>query len=74
VSAELSELPRVERSNTGHPIFFHACEGRDKRTILPLNHETGWWWADGGHLMPSIHCTTCGTHGWWRGADGWVTA
>lgn len=67
-------LPRVERDpDNDHPVFFHVCDGTARRTILPLNHETGWWWTDDGDLMPSVHCTTCGTHGWAK-AGGWVDA
>lgn len=60
-------MPRVERDADGRPKFVHACtESRIRRTVLPLSHATGWWWADGDSLMPSIHCHACGTHGWWR--------
>lgn len=65
-------LPRVDRTEDGHPFFSHACTSVpvDRRT-LPLNHATGWWWESDDTLMPSIHCHRCGTHGWWR--DGqWV--
>jgi Family of unknown function (DUF6527) len=60
-------LPRVERGEDNHPVFFHACTDVPlRRTILPLSHETGWWWQGDDTLMPSIHCHTCDTHGWWR--------
>lgn len=66
--------PRVERAEDGHPYFFHVCNGTAKRTILPLSHETGWWWTDEGDLMPSVLCTTCSTHGWWTASEGWQPA
>jgi hypothetical protein len=61
------QIPRVDRDAEGRPKFVHACtEARLRRTVLPLSRDTGWWWADNQTLMPSIHCQTCGTHGWWR--------
>jgi len=62
-------VPRVERSEDGHPVFVHICaEGRERRTTLPQSHERGWWWSDEEQntLMPSIHCGSCNTHGWWQ--------
>lgn len=64
---ETVTLPRVERDDEGRPRFIHACTSVPVHSgTLPLNHETGWWWADDDTLMPSIHCHRCGTHGWWR--------
>ena len=74
MAATDTTLPRIESDDDGHPIFHHDCGGTTRRTILKLNRETGWWWTDDGHLMPSVHCHACGTHGWWRGKQGWVTA
>jgi hypothetical protein len=59
--------PRVERDEDGRPVFVHDCADRHaRRTTLPLSHDRGWWWQDGDTLMPSIHCSRCDTHGWWR--------
>lgn len=66
-------LPRVKRDpDYANPVFFHSCDGVVKRTFLPLSRERGWWWTDEGDLAPSVHCTSCGTHGWWR-SNGWVS-
>lgn len=65
-------LPRVERDDEyQNPMFFHSCNGVVRRTFLPLSRERGWRWTDEGDLMPSVHCTTCGTHGWWTSFEGW---
>lgn len=62
----VDQMPRVERDDSDHPVFIHACgDVPVRRTILPLSRETGWWWEDENTLKPSIHCLTCGTHGWW---------
>jgi hypothetical protein len=63
-------MPRVEKDDTGHPVFIHACTSATRRTILRLGTE-GWQWTGDDTLHPSVHCTSCGTHGWWRGG-GWV--
>jgi len=69
------ELPRVERDEDDHPVFFHVCTrvAVVERRTLALSRAMGWWWESENTLMPSIHCQRCGTHGWWR--DGqWVPA
>ena len=59
-------LPRVERSDDGHPVFIHNCNGTVTRETLPLG-PNGWQWAEDGALAPSINCQTCRTHGFWAG-------
>jgi hypothetical protein len=63
------QLPRVERHEDGeHPVFFHDCAGTVRHTILPIGQQ-GWTWQDDDTLTPSVHCHTCGTHGWWRNGE-----
>jgi hypothetical protein len=75
--AVAEQLPRVERTEHGTPLFVHACAYTDpddgsrvRRTGLPLSRESGWWWEDDNTLKPSIHCLSCHTHGWWT-AGAW---
>lgn len=70
----MSDLPRVERSDSGHPIWIHFCSATTPefdpvaRVTLPLG-STGWEWTDDGGLTPSILCMNCGVHGFWVGGE-----
>lgn len=69
-----TELPRVERSEDGHPIWVHTCSATPPefdpvaRVTLPLGAD-GWQWTADGGLTPSILCRNCGVHGFWAGGD-----
>ncbi len=74
--------PRCEVGGDRTFVFVHDClryEGNElvpdpgDRRELPLeiggsNPQAGWVWigAPGDTIHPSINCTRCGTHGFWR--------
>lgn len=45
----------------GRLRFRHVCDGVLRDRPLPMSREEGWYIVD-GRVVPSIHCTSCGTH------------
>jgi hypothetical protein len=68
-----ADLPRVERAEDGHALWFHECVDvsfNDIGAALPTGGERGWQWTKDGGLTPSILCHRCKTHGWfWVGGE-----
>lgn len=74
--------PQCETVDGRSFLFIHDClryEGKElvpdlgERRELPLelggeSPQAGWVWigTPGDTIHPSIHCTRCGTHGFWR--------
>lgn len=58
-----------------HFLWKHICLEEEHEGRLPINSDMGWQLdsKDPITISPSIHCQTCGTHGWIRNGE-WVDA
>lgn len=63
--------PRVEaHERRDRFVFIHECVNHTKRTtVLPVGRSSWTWDPEAGTVSPSIHCESCGTHGYWESGE-----